>query len=99
MGLGHWDITVVFGRTDKRAACIAIPEYYEAVLHLDLERIKDDDLEGFVVHELQHCHNWMVFDLLEHLATTACERRIVEFTEERMTTDVERAWLRMGRMP
>ncbi len=58
--LGGWKITVEVGPLDDggKADCDAKPEYREAVLRFDPEKVPDSEWDAYIVHELLHCWTW-----------------------------------------
>lgn len=88
VGLDRWDITVVFDTEPAGASCSANPEYYEATLTFDVEVIEEDDIDAYVLHELMHCHTWMLSDLLGQIPPPLAS--IVEKLDERLCSDLAR---------
>lgn len=89
--LQDWQLQVVFDRAyDGRAACEARPEYKEAVLVFNLERCaaEDEDLEGCVVHEMNHTHTWAQAAVSESLCGTPEHWDLSEKAEEAATTEL-----------
>lgn len=73
LGLDRWDIRLEVGAMPAddvaKAACSASPEYREATILFDLDRLKTgDDLEELVAHELGHCPLWPLHEEAEGLA-------------------------------
>jgi hypothetical protein len=113
LGLDRWQIRLGAEKLeDSRAACIAQPEYREADLYFDAEKIKTgDDLAELTVHEMAHCHTFELHSLAEELADALAEsapeshreslRKLfhekVRQAGERCTTDVGHTYLRLLR--
>jgi len=61
MLLAHWKLAIEFGPDEKdgsEASCLAMPEYLQATLRFDLDKIDPDAIDSYVVHELGHCAVW-----------------------------------------
>lgn len=61
MLLGHWRLAVEFAPDEKDeslASCLAMPEYLQATLRFDLDKIDPAEIDSYVVHELGHCAVW-----------------------------------------
>jgi hypothetical protein len=89
--LQDWQIRVVFDPAyNGRAACVARPHYKEAVLTFNLDRCaaEEEDLEGCVVHELNHCHTWAQAEVSEAMCTTPEQWDLSEKAEEAATTEL-----------
>jgi len=105
MGLHRWVIRFANGRPDDldpcKGACLAMPEYREATLVFDLERFETgDDIEEMVVHEMVHCLTWEIVHVAEVLAMDDPRlKEWVRFTEERHTTDLAEAFIRLRHAP
>ncbi len=113
LGLDRWQLSsAVAELIDARACCQAQPEYREATILVDTERLKTgDDLAELVVHELTHCHTWPIHAIAEHLANALAEsapeshreslRKLlqeqVRVAAEQTTTDVGHTYLRLLR--
>jgi hypothetical protein len=113
MGLDRWTITPsVEAIPDARACCSAMPEYREAKILFDLDKLQtNDDLDEIIVHESTHCLTWPLHAVAEHLANALAEsmpethreamRKLlqeqVRVAAEQVTTDVGHAFLRMFR--
>ena len=111
--LDRWSIRLVSGPLeDARASCEASPEYREATISLDFDKLKTgDDLAEVVTHELGHCHTWPLHTLAEGLAHALADsaapaqreglRKLlleqVRDAGERVTTDVGQTYLRLLR--
>ena len=68
--LTDWKIGLAVGALDsgERADCDAKPEYKEATLRLDPDRVLAEEWDGFFAHELIHCHTWPLEKLAEFWA-------------------------------
>lgn len=112
LALDRWNIGLSNKSDDGRATCEASPEYAEAVLTFDLDKLKTgDDVQELVVHEMTHCHIWPLHALAENLAQTLARtmpethrepmmtmlREEVRLAAEKVTTDVGQAYLRLLR--
>lgn len=90
--LEHWDITLSFGmlKCGSAAECDAQPEYKQAHIRFNCEKIEWDDIPRFVVHELMHCH----VEALAGIAMLAAkqDRAKIEWvrrTEEELVTTLD----------
>lgn len=113
MGLDRWTITPTAEPiADSRAFCVAHPEYREARIVLDFDKLQTgDDVDEIVVHESTHCLTWELHTLAEELANALADslpeshreamRKLllekVRQAGERVTTDVGQGFLRMFR--
>jgi hypothetical protein len=90
--LSDWKISVQVGALDdgSRADCDAKPEYKEAVIRLDPEKIPPDEIDGFCVHELLHCHTWRLEALAEEWGRSESQYVFARETAEAVVTDLER---------
>jgi hypothetical protein len=95
--LGDWKITVEVGPLDdgSRADCDAKPEYREAVIRIDPDRVTDEELDGFCVHELLHCHTWRLEQLAEEWGRSESQYEFARNTAETVVTDLERIILNL----
>lgn len=111
----NWALRVITGDLSPdhaRGSCEARPEYREALLTFDFDRIlTGDDLQELVVHEMTHCDTWELHTLAEELADALAEsapkharkalkkllREKVRQAGERCTTDVGHTYLRLLR--
>jgi hypothetical protein len=95
--LGDWKIAVQVGALDdgSRADCDAKPEYKEALIRLDPEKIGDDELDGFICHELLHCHTWRLEALAEEWGRSESQYVFARETAEGLVTDLERIILNL----
>lgn len=75
LGLDQWQLHFeARAMPDARAACEASPEYREAVITFDFDKLKTgDDIDEVAVHELTHCHTWGLHTLAEELADALAE--------------------------
>jgi hypothetical protein len=92
LGLERWDIAIVFDdRMEDRANCAADPEYFEATVKFNLERIEDGDEECYVRHELLHCILWPLCHCADFLAReNRVANEMVRLANERVTSCLER---------
>lgn len=113
MALDRWTIGLANTPSPEgRATCEASPEYREAVLNFDFDKLQTgDDLDELVVHESTHCHIWPLHALAENLAQTLAKtmpeshrepmmtmlREEVRLAAEAVTTDVGHTYLRLLR--
>jgi hypothetical protein len=113
LDLEHWTLRVVSGEIpDATASCEANPEYRQAVLSFDINKMETgDDPAEIVVHEMAHCHTWELHTLCQELADALAEsapkthrralRKLlqekVRQAGERCTTDVGHTYLRLLR--
>ena len=90
--LADWKITVQVGPLDdgSRADCDAKPEYKEALIRLDPEKIGDDEMDGFIIHELLHAHTWRLETLAEAWGRSESQYQFARDTAETVVTDLER---------
>jgi len=94
--LGDVRFAVQFGpdpdpEDDSTAACLAAPEYEQALLRFDLKAIPTEEMESHVIHEILHYAVWP----LSSFAHSLCgeDARLFEELrkkEEGMTTYIER---------
>ena len=94
---------------DCRACCAAQPEYREADLFVDFNKLKTgDDVQELIVHEVTHIHTWPLHALAEELAKLAARQmgsepleamllEQVRLAAEAVTTDVGHTYLRLLR--
>jgi hypothetical protein len=113
LGLDRHTITPeVESIADSRAYCMAQPEYRDAKIAFDLDKLKtNDDVQELVVHESTHLHTWELHSLAEELANALADtlpdyaregvRKLllekVRQAGERVTTDVGHTYLRLLR--
>lgn len=115
MGLERWDIALEQKSLEEdqcRAGCNAMPEYRQATIVVDADRLQTgDDLQELVVHEMAHCHVWPIHALADQLALALAEsapkshrkalRKLlceeVRLAAEATTTDVGHTYLRLLR--
>jgi hypothetical protein len=69
-GLTGWTLKLQQGSMpDATAACTAMPEYRQATLAFDVERLQTgDELDEIIAHELAHCPTWGPYALCESFA-------------------------------
>lgn len=113
LGLDRWQIRVSTEAIEEsRAYCLASPEYREADLCFDLDKLKTgDDIDELACHEMAHCHTWEIHQIAEELANALAEsapdsmrdglRKMllerVRRAGEATTTDVGHTYLRLAR--
>jgi hypothetical protein len=114
LGLDRWSIRPVLDSiSDARAYCLASPEYREAQVAFDPDKLQTgDDLDEVIVHEAgAHPHTWPLHALAEHQANALADilpeyaregfRKLlleqVRVAGEQVTTDVGHAYLRLLR--
>lgn len=113
LGLDRWSIRTQAGPLEDARACAEpMPEYREALLSFDLDKLKTgDDVAELVVHEATHCHTGALHDLALELADALAEsapeyqreslrkllKRRVNYCAEELTTDVGHTYLRLLR--
>ena len=113
LGLDRWSLRVMTGALDDaRASCEASPEYREARLCFDFDKLQTgDDLQEIAVHESAHCVTWPLHTLAETLADAVADqlpkhqreavrtvlREQVRIAGEQVTTDVGQTYLRLLR--
>ena len=112
--LDRWCIMPHIGALeDCRAGSDPAPEYREAPVYFDLDKLKTgDDLQELVVHEAgAHLHTAELHDIALELADALADsmpeshregvrkllKRRVNFAAERVTTDVGQTYLRLLR--
>jgi hypothetical protein len=99
MLLSDWKISVVVGAPDDgaRATCDAMPEYKEATLTFDPDRIPTDprELDGWIIHELLHCHTWRLESLAESWGKSEAQYAYARDAAETVVTDIERIILNL----
>lgn len=113
LGLDRWTTRlVVDGVGEARAACESQPEYREAEISIDFNRLKTgDELAELMVHEMTHCHIEPLAELAQDLADTiaasapehakeALKHLLTErvrYLEEQVVTDVGHVFLKLLR--
>jgi hypothetical protein len=115
MNLDRWTVTLTTGPLEEeqgRACCNAAPEYLEATVAIDFDRLKTGDvLDEMIVHELTHAHVWPIHELAETLAQALAQSapehmrdalgmllsRQVEIAAETTTTTVGHVYLKLLR--
>lgn len=101
--LSHWMIVVECGEDTENhsdASCCASPEYLQATLRFDLDKVPPDKVDAFVVHELCHCH----VAALANFGNSACRNDPVKLEalrhhEELLVTTIERLVLALTGKP
>jgi hypothetical protein len=95
--LSDWRIVVDVGPLDdgSRADCDAKPEYREATIRLDPEKIDAEELDGFCIHELLHCHTWRLEALAEEWGRSESQYQFARDAAETVVTDLERIILNL----
>ena len=113
LALDRWSLRIETGELeDCRACCQASPEYREATIRFDFDKLETgDDLTETVVHEVSHCMTWPLHAVAEKLADSLAEtlpkgqreavrsalQEYVREAAERVTTDVGQTYLRLLR--
>lgn len=113
LALDRWSIQPEIAQLeDARACCAASPEYREARISFDLDKLQTgDEVDEIAVHELTHCHTWPLHALAENLAQALAESAPESLREplakllleevrkagEQVTTDVGHAYVRLLR--
>lgn len=97
---------------DARAYCMAHPEYREAKIAFDMDKLETgDDVVEITVHESTHCHTWPLHALCERYANMLADvlpepyregfrkglLEEVRLAGEQVTTDVGHTYLRLLR--
>jgi len=97
--LGDWKISVELGALDDgaKADCDAKPEYKEATLRFDLDKVPPEELEAYVVHELIHCHTWRLEGIAEEWGLSESRYQFVRDTAESVVTELERCILNVAK--
>jgi len=94
MLLAPWRISVEFGKDEEhesQASCMAMPEYLQATLRFDLDKIPPDEIDTYVVHELGHCAVWGLANCAHSMAgKDAAKLEMVRVNEETTATYIER---------
>src|SRR5690242_9580503 len=71
MGLDRWQIKIVVGPTgedEEMAACAAQPEYRQAIITLDPDKLETgDELDETLSHELTHALIWPLSNAADDL--------------------------------
>lgn len=113
LGLDRWNLYLKAEKIeDGRATCDASPEYREAIVTMDADKLfTGDDLSELTVHELAHCHTaplgvvaWRLARALADASPEHMREGIfqaletwVEVENERVTTDVAHVYLKLLR--
>ena len=97
LDMQHWKIVIDASLEAHLATCEAEPQYMEATLSFNPQRLTTDiqterELEELVLHELVHARLWALANLLH--GHDENERRMLEFLEEEAVTQVTGALLR-----
>lgn len=96
MQLGYWSIHVDAkpflheDGSEGSGACHAQPEYLDAVINLNPQRIAKDDEIPIVAHELAHILVWKLADAAQRRAKSKAELKDLRDMEEELTTAIER---------
>ena len=110
LGLDRWSLRLESGPLeDARACCQASPEYREATVKFDFDKLETgDDLAETLLHEMAHCHTWAIHAMAERLADSLADtlpkaqrdavratlQEYVREAAERSTTEVGQTYLR-----
>jgi hypothetical protein len=113
LGLDRWTIKVVSETDpDATASCAAMPEYQQATIRVDPDRLQTgDELDEIVAHEMAHCDTWAIAHIADDLAVVLAEQLPegsiqpwakflkfqVERAEETTTTRVGHTYIRLLR--
>jgi hypothetical protein len=74
LGLDRWQIKVEFGPGENTAACGAMPEYEQATIAVDPDKLSTgDELDEILAHELAHCHTWPISSVADDFALALAE--------------------------
>ena len=76
--------------TEGSGACHAQPEYLDATLNLNPQRIPKEDEIPIVAHELAHILVWKLAAAAQARAKTKAELKDLRDMEEELTTCIER---------
>jgi hypothetical protein len=92
LDLDHWHFELIMEDSVSAgaASCEAKPEYFTAKISINLAKVSPEEMHGYLVHELLHCHVWEVVNLAEKLASTPTEMEAIRVAEERLTSRMER---------
>src|SRR5687768_3345749 len=76
LGLDRWTIKVVSeADPDCTASCSAMPEYQQATIRVDPDKLQTgDELDEIAAHEIAHCHTWPIAHLADDLAVALAEQ-------------------------
>jgi hypothetical protein len=93
LGVNRWyqSVKILFDdQMEDRASCSADPEYLEAVVRFNLDRITEGEEEAFIRHELLHCLVWPLCHTSDFLAgDNAAANEMVRLANERVTSWLE----------
>jgi hypothetical protein len=74
LGVDRWSVKVETGTYEDPAACLAQPEYKQAALYFDPDKLETgDDPAELATHEITHCHTAAIHDVAIHLAHCVAE--------------------------
>jgi len=74
MGLGHWQVKVLFGSGENTAAANAMPEYLILTISIDPDKLQTgDELDEILCHEASHAFTWPCAEMSEDLAIALAE--------------------------
>jgi hypothetical protein len=96
--LQDWKITVLVGALDEhdeKADCDAKPQYREALIRLDPEKIPAPEWDAFCVHELLHVITWRLEALAEEWGRSESQYVVARDAAETVVTDLERIILKL----
>lgn len=79
---------------DRTATCIAEPEYFRAIINVNLEDLRDEkEIAQYIFHEVMHIPIWPLFQVAKRLAKNANDRtvlrKVVVDANEYVTTSLE----------
>lgn len=100
MLLGEWKITVLVGALDEhdeRADCDAKPQYKEALIRLDPEKIAPEEWDAFCIDELTHCLTWRLEAIAETWGRSENQFKFVRDTAETVVDGLMRAILNVAK--
>ena len=100
LGLESWSLDVDWGKLEDGVAEVTVsPEYYVASLKFDPKAISEasGSTDSHVRHEFIHILNWPMREFAITIAKTEQVKELARKTEERVTSDWERApfWSRL----
>ena len=94
LNLDRWIIKLEHGDLPDTAACSAMPEYKQATIGFNLDKLATgDELDEIIVHEMMHCHTWPSFELAELLA-----KLVSEMLPEPVRAATYEAWMEQVRL-
>ena len=91
--LHDWTIHVNLEPCDDEANTCEIevrPEYREADLTVDLDRLTPDDLDSYVHHEMLHLLTWALWSVAHDAARSDAGRELARRDHEALVTALER---------